>query len=48
MRGSRAKRLRRLIFGWGYHWPTVKGDRQRRRFYRLVKKNVHEDKRRRA
>ena len=37
MRGSKAKKLRRLIFGPGYHWPTVKTNPGLRRQYRKAK-----------
>ena len=37
MRGSKAKRLRRRIFGVGYHWPTVKADKRLRNLYRQLK-----------
>jgi hypothetical protein len=38
MRGSKAKRLRRRIFGVGYHWPTVKADKRLRSLHRQLKK----------
>jgi hypothetical protein len=38
MRGSKAKKLRRLIFGEGFHWPTVKKNAGLRRQYRKAKK----------
>ncbi len=37
MRGSKAKKLRRLIFGEGFHWPTVKTNSGLRRQYRKAK-----------
>jgi hypothetical protein len=37
MRGSKAKKLRRLVFGEGFHWPTVKKNEGLRRHYRKFK-----------
>jgi hypothetical protein len=37
MRGSKAKKLRRLVFGEGFHWPTVKAKADLRKQYRKFK-----------
>jgi hypothetical protein len=37
MRGSKAKKLRRMVFGEGFHWPTVKAKADLRKQYRRLK-----------
>lgn len=37
MSESKAKKLRRLVFGIGFHWPTVKANPQLRKQYRRLK-----------
>lgn len=37
MRGSKAKKLRLMVFGPGFHWPTVKTNPQLRKQYRRLK-----------
>ena len=40
MRGSKAKKIRRMLWGKGYYWPTVKADKRARKLYRQLKKAV--------
>ena len=37
MNATKAKKLRTMVFGKGYHWPTVKANPQLRKQYRRLK-----------